>query len=194
MGNENQNQSGAASRSTKTPELNAAPSFTRGPWKVRAATFCDDGILSYEVVMPGEPQMNVIDARLIGKAPELHVQLTDMVERFERCAVHAGSDLEFVKAATAENQISVSCGKEQPSGTVGVRKTFTGLGDVGENECERPTTRLIVRFAASLLPAGAARTSHLRAHVRKGEAREVVREFPPPFRSQITFEKIPATT
>jgi hypothetical protein len=44
---------------------------TPGPWKVRAATFCEDGVPSYEVVMPGTPQMNACDARLIGAAPEL---------------------------------------------------------------------------------------------------------------------------
>ena len=76
--------------------------FTPGPWKVRAGTFCKDDIPSYEVVMQGRPTLNAVDARLIGKAPELHRQLTDMCERFERCAIHAGSDAEFVRAATAE--------------------------------------------------------------------------------------------
>lgn len=44
---------------------------TPGPWKVRAATFCEDGVPSYEVVMPGKPQMNAVDARLIAAAPDL---------------------------------------------------------------------------------------------------------------------------
>lgn len=43
-----------------------------GPWFVRAATFCDDGIPSFEVVMPGEPHMSAVDARVIGAAPMLH--------------------------------------------------------------------------------------------------------------------------
>lgn len=42
---------------------------TPGPWKVRATTFCEDGIPSYEVVMPGEPRMNACDARIIAGAP-----------------------------------------------------------------------------------------------------------------------------
>jgi hypothetical protein len=45
--------------------------ITPGPWSVRAATFCDDGIPSFEVVMPGEPRMSAVDARLIGAAPAL---------------------------------------------------------------------------------------------------------------------------
>lgn len=51
--NENQTSAANVERSKATPDLNAASSFTPGPWKVRAATFCDDGIPSYEVVMPG---------------------------------------------------------------------------------------------------------------------------------------------
>jgi len=76
---ENQPSAIPSSESIKTSELSAASSFTRGPWKVRAATFCDDGIPSYEVVMPGKPCMNALDARLIGKAPALYEALRLLV-------------------------------------------------------------------------------------------------------------------
>lgn len=49
--------------------------ITPGPWTVRAAMFCDDGIPSFEVVMPGEPHMSAVDARVIGAAPMLFEEL-----------------------------------------------------------------------------------------------------------------------
>lgn len=49
--------------------------LTPGPWFVRAATFCDDGIPSYEVVMPGEPRMSAPDSRVIGASPALYAAL-----------------------------------------------------------------------------------------------------------------------
>lgn len=56
-------------------EFEGQPPYTRGPWKTRAATFCADGTPSYEVVMPGGPQMNAVDARLISAAPQLYEAL-----------------------------------------------------------------------------------------------------------------------
>jgi len=49
--------------------------ITPGPWSVRAATFCSDGIPSFEVVMPGSPRMSAVDARVIGAAPAFHQAL-----------------------------------------------------------------------------------------------------------------------
>lgn len=49
--------------------------ITPGPWVVRSASFCDDGIPSFEVVMPGEPHMSAVDARVIGAAPGMHEAL-----------------------------------------------------------------------------------------------------------------------
>lgn len=65
---ETPNQSGEGS---ELAELLTRPMFTDGPWAVRAGTFCEDGIPSYEVVMPGPPQLNAVDARLISAAPML---------------------------------------------------------------------------------------------------------------------------
>lgn len=39
--------------------------------------------------------------------------LADMTQRFERCAVHAGSDIEFVKEATAEARDALAVAKER---------------------------------------------------------------------------------
>ena len=59
------------------------PQHTPGPWKVRAGTFCEDGVPSYEVVMPGEPCLNALDARLIAAAPELLAALIAMDDLVE---------------------------------------------------------------------------------------------------------------
>lgn len=52
--------------------------ITPAPWTVRAATFCDDGVVSYEVVMPGPPRMSAVDARVIGAAPALYAALNEI--------------------------------------------------------------------------------------------------------------------
>lgn len=46
--------------------------ITPWPWIVRAATFCDDGIPSFEVVMPGDPHMSAVDSRLIQASPNMY--------------------------------------------------------------------------------------------------------------------------
>lgn len=62
----------------------AAP-HTPGPWKVRAGTFAEDGVPSYEVVMPGEPNLNAVDARLIAAAPDLYDALRWFVRWYNNC-------------------------------------------------------------------------------------------------------------
>lgn len=91
-------------------QLTGQPTYTRGPWKVRAATFCDDdGVPSYEVVMPGEPCMNAIDARLIGKAPELYEaleELTKFVDAFDFSDIYAEEEAGLIAAARAALDLS----------------------------------------------------------------------------------------
>ncbi len=66
-------------------ELNTDRS-TPGPWKTRAVTFCADGIPSYEVVMPGEPHLSAVDARLIDAAPDYHLQAKLLITRHDQRA------------------------------------------------------------------------------------------------------------
>lgn len=68
------------------------PKTTPGPWKVRAAHFCEDGIPAYEVVMAGEPNINACDARLIAAAPDLYDALSDLVQLAEQAMRDAGRD------------------------------------------------------------------------------------------------------
>jgi hypothetical protein len=66
--------------------------LTPGPWKVRAGTFCEDGIPSYEVVMPGEPRVSACDARAIGAVPELLKLIDVALGHLEERDVHIGAD------------------------------------------------------------------------------------------------------
>lgn len=71
-----------------------------GPWKCRAATFCDDGIPSFEVVMPDGPYMNACDARLISAAPTLLRLLKTTLDHLEGRLVHVSAETPLEDWAT----------------------------------------------------------------------------------------------
>ena len=74
---------------------------TPGPWKVRAGSFAEDGIPSYEVTMNGAPTINANDAALIAAAPELLAACRELVVAVA-AAMRVIADLDAMKALGAD--------------------------------------------------------------------------------------------
>ena len=102
---------------------------TPGPWIVDeyGHVYAEAFIKHGTVVVDGEekpyksglvalPYGEIIDlkittdanARLIAAAPELLAALKDVTERFVRCAVHSGSDREFVEGAVEHARAAIA--------------------------------------------------------------------------------------